>query len=105
MAQHTNTTPLGRRLLGLMRIAIATDGDQGLAAISHRLPIALPGRNVPMTFTVHLAPDDKGTFLVTCRELPDLTTFGRDEEEALEMAEESIREAIAARQGSSDLPY
>src|SRR3712207_5069550 len=70
----------------LMRIAITTDGDQGLAAISHRLPITPAGSDLPVIFTVDLAPDDKGTFLVTCRELPGLTIEARDEDEALDRA-------------------
>ena len=79
----------------LLRQAVAT--DDGIAAISHRLPITPPDGGVPTTYTVHLAPDNKGTFLVTCRELPEVTTFGEDEEEALSMAEEAIREALEAR--------
>lgn len=74
-----------------------------MAAISHRLPIVSPGRDVPMTFTIHLAPDERGTFLVTCRELPDLTSFGRDDEEALEAAEASISEALAGQRSAPDL--
>jgi antitoxin HicB len=35
--------------------------------------------------------------LVTCRELPEVVTFGETEEEALTMAEQAIEEAVAAR--------
>jgi antitoxin HicB len=33
-----------------------------------------------------LAPDDNGTVLVTCPALPEVTTFGEDEADALRRA-------------------
>jgi len=48
-------------------------------------------------YWVSLTPDDKGTLLVTCRDLPELTTFGRTKPEALAHASDAIEEALAAR--------
>jgi antitoxin HicB len=48
-------------------------------------------------YTVILAPDDKGTILVTCPDLPELATFGEDVEDALHRAADAIEEALAAR--------
>jgi antitoxin HicB len=44
-----------------------------------------------------IEPDDNKTLLVTCPDLPELTTFGEDEEDALRRATDAIEEALAAR--------
>ena len=44
-----------------------------------------------------LATFGNGTLLVTCPALPEVTTFGEDEAEAIEHARDAIEEAIAAR--------
>jgi antitoxin HicB len=50
-----------------------------------------------ITYRVMLEPDDNGTLLVTCRSLPEITTFCDDEADALCRARDAIEEAIAAR--------
>lgn len=49
------------------------------------------------TYNIILTPDDNGTLLVTCADLPEVTTFGEDEDEALMRAADAIEEALAAR--------
>ena len=52
------------------------------------------------TFAVVLEPEDEGGFTVRVPALPEIVTFGRDEREALAMAEDAIRlvlEDCAAR--------
>lgn len=49
-----------------------------------------------MSFKVTLTPDD-GTLLVACPALPEVTTFGANEEDALAHAVDAIEEALAAR--------
>jgi antitoxin HicB len=49
-----------------------------------------------VTYFVNLTPDD-GTLLVTCPDLPEVTTFGADEDEAMARARDAIEEALAAR--------
>jgi antitoxin HicB len=44
-----------------------------------------------------IEPDDNETLLVTCPDLPEVTTFGEDEEDALRRAGDAIEEALAAR--------
>jgi antitoxin HicB len=44
-----------------------------------------------------IEPDDNETLLVTCPDLPEVTTFGEDEEDALQRAGDAIEEALAAR--------
>lgn len=105
MAQKNDPTPLGQRLVRLMRMASKKTDGVGLAAISHRLPIRHAANLPPKIYTVDLAPHDNGTFLVTCRELPEVATFGENEEEALAMAEIAIEEALSARRASPDFPY
>ena len=43
-----------------------------------------------LTYPIKLEPDDNGTLLVTCPTLPEVTTFGEDEAEAIEHAREAI---------------
>ena len=52
------------------------------------------------TFAVVLEPEEEGGFTVRVPALPEIVTFGRDEREALVMAEDAIRlvlEDCAAR--------
>jgi len=42
-----------------------------------------------------IEPDDNETLLVTCPDLPEVTTFGEDEEDALRRAGDAIEEALA----------
>ena len=48
-------------------------------------------------YAVILVPDDNGTLLVTCPDLPEVTTFGEDVEDAIHRAADAIEEALAAR--------
>ncbi len=48
-------------------------------------------------YRIELTPDDNGTFLVTCPALPEVTTYGADEGEAIHHASLAIEEAISAR--------
>jgi antitoxin HicB len=50
-----------------------------------------------VNYSVVLTPDDNGTLLVTCPDLPEVVTFGEDREEALQRAADAIEEALAAR--------
>ena len=50
-----------------------------------------------LTYPIKLEADDNGTRLVTCPALPEVTTFGEDEADAIEHARDAIEEAIAAR--------
>ena len=48
-------------------------------------------------YPVTMTPDDNGTLLVTCPDLPEVTTFGDDRTDALRHAADAIEEALAAR--------
>ena len=50
-----------------------------------------------MEYPIVMTPDDNGTLLVTCPDLPEVTTFGEDEEDAQQRAIDAIEEALAAR--------
>ena len=43
------------------------------------------------TFTVVLEPEEEGGFTVRVPSLPEIVTYGKDEREALAMAEDAIR--------------
>lgn len=56
-------------------------------------------------YKITLKPDDNGTIFVTCRDLPEVTTFGEDEEDAMQRAAYAIEEALAARiERREDIP-
>jgi antitoxin HicB len=58
-----------------------------------------------LAYRVKLQEDDNGTLLVTCRVLPEVTTFGDDETAAMARARDVIEEALAARIGDGqDIP-
>ena len=105
MLPKSQPSSVGLRFLGMLRNAIDTEPGTAQAAISHRVLVQPRPGGPPISYTVYLAPDDRGTFLVTCRELPDLLTFGEDEDEALSMAEIALVQALGTRPSSADFPY
>jgi antitoxin HicB len=50
-----------------------------------------------LAYDIKLEPDDNGTYLVTCPDLPEVTTFGENEADAFKRAHAAIEEALAAR--------
>ena len=54
------------------------------------------------TFAVVLEPEDEGGFTVRVPAFPEIVTYGKDEREALAMAEDAIRLVIA--DGGEPLP-
>ena len=50
-----------------------------------------------MSYRIEMNADDNGTLLVTCPDLPEVTTFGVDVEDARHHVLEAIEAAIAAR--------
>jgi antitoxin HicB len=49
------------------------------------------------SYRVVMVPDDNDTVLVTCPDLPEVTSFGEDEVDALLRARDAIEEALASR--------
>lgn len=72
--------------------------------LSHHLQIVPPEGGLPAVFTVELTPYAGGSFLVACRELPEVLTYGVSEEEALLMAELAIRERLGHGRRASRPP-
>ena len=50
-----------------------------------------------LTYPIRLAPDDNGAFLVTCPDLPEVTSFGMGQTDALIHGRAAVSEAVAAR--------
>lgn len=48
-------------------------------------------------YPIVLEADDNGTLLVTCPDLPEVTSFGDDRDDALRHAADALEEALAAR--------
>jgi len=58
-----------------------------------------------LTYPIELTPDDNGTVLARCPALPEVVTFGDDEEDALAYAVGAVEEALAARMAyKEDIP-
>ncbi len=58
-----------------------------------------------LRYPIKIEPDDNGTLLVTCPALPEVTTFGEDEADAIRHAADAIEEALAARiADGTDIP-
>ena len=51
--------------------------------------------NETRTFAVVLEPEEEGGFTVRIPAIPEIVTYGKDEREALAMAEDAIRLVIA----------
>lgn len=50
-----------------------------------------------LAYPIELTPDDNGTFLVTCPDLPEVTTYGKDEADCMFRAVGAIEEALGGR--------
>ena len=105
MPSTSKPSKVGLRFLGMLRNAIEVEDGTALAAICHQVLVPPVSGGPMISYAVYLAPDKRGTFLVTCRELPDLLTFGEDEDEALSMAQIAIEEALGVRPSSANFPY
>lgn len=58
-----------------------------------------------MFYALTLTPDDNGTFMVTCDDLPEVTSFGDNVAEAVTHGSDAVLEAIAARMDAfGDIP-
>lgn len=58
-----------------------------------------------LRYPIELTKDDNDTFLVTCPDLPEVTTFAETFDEAEARASAAIEEAVAARAaGGVDIP-
>lgn len=54
-------------------------------------------------YAIMLTPDDNDTFLVTCPDLPEVTTFGEDADDAMLRAVDALEEALAARMSQREI--
>ena len=55
-----------------------------------------------LAFTIELTADDNGTFLITCPDLPEVTSFAADEAEAEMRARDAIETVLQARIDDGD---
>ncbi|HUC72659.1 MAG TPA: type II toxin-antitoxin system HicB family antitoxin [Stellaceae bacterium] len=56
-------------------------------------------------YAVMFESDNNGKLLITCPDLPEVTSFGADEEEAMQRAVNAIEEALATRiEHDEDIP-
>ncbi len=52
---------------------------------------------IELSYTIQLRPEPEGGFTVLVPALPEIVTYGLDEEEALRMAHEAIELALQVR--------
>lgn len=58
-----------------------------------------------LTYTVHLRPEPEGGFTVLVPALPEIVSYGEDEDEAMRMALEAIELAVEFRRDhGEDIP-
>ena len=55
-----------------------------------------------LNYTITLRPEPEGGFTVLVPALPEIVTYGADEEEALQMAIEAIELALEVRRNDGD---
>ena len=68
--------------------------------VGSKAPLVVETPAMERTFAVVLEPEDEGGFTVRVPSLPEIVTYGKDETEALAMAQDAIRlvlEDCAAR--------
>ena len=58
--------------------------------------------NTELRYTIQLRPEPEGGFTVLVPALPEIVTYGLDEEEALRMAREAIELALEVRREEGD---
>jgi antitoxin HicB len=59
-----------------------------------------------VAYKIRLEPDDNGTLLVTCPDLPAVTTFGDDRAGAIEHAVDAIETVLASMMADGeDIPH
>jgi antitoxin HicB len=56
----------------------------------------------PVSYTIQLRPEPEGGFTVLVPALPEIVTYGADEEDALRMAHDAIELALAVRRDDGD---
>lgn len=55
-----------------------------------------------VSYTIELRPEPEGGFTVRVPALPEIVTYGEDEDEALRMAREAIELALEVRRDEGD---
>lgn len=55
-----------------------------------------------VTYTIHLRPEPEGGFTVLVPALPEIVSYGADEDEAMRMAQEAIELALEVRRDDGD---
>jgi hypothetical protein len=78
------------------RKALAAGGDLVLPVVSHTLQVVTPEGGPAAIYTVCLVRDDEGTYMVVCRELPEVLVFEQCERRALAAAQAAINRTLAA---------
>ena len=70
---------------------------EGLEMTAMNSARRLANRMETLAYAVRLEPAKEGSYVVTCRDLPEVVTQGDDFEEALAQASDAMDEAFAAR--------
>lgn len=75
--------------------AAATAREFGFVSRAHRATMPdMTAHDHSRTFAVVLEPEEEGGFTVRVPAFPEIVTYGKDEREALAMAEDAIRLVI-----------
>ena len=96
MTWTTKPTRFNLKLVRSVRKALARGEDCGLAVEACPLFVRAPERERAELYTVSLVHDDEGTYMATCRELPEVLVFETSEGKAMAAAHAAIKQALAA---------
>ena len=105
MTHQSKPLHSGRWLIQGIRRAFAMEDGVGRQVRSHHIPLEHADGRPPTVYTVDLARTARGTFVVSCRELPEVVFLSSDEGNALTGAEMAIEEALHARRYSADVHH
>lgn len=104
MAWKIRPARFNLRFVRAMRKALANGEDCcGLVPETYHLLVSSPEAEQPARYTVCLVHDDEGTYMATCRELPELLVFESSKADVIATAHATIEEALAAQGGLSDV--
>lgn len=102
MAWKTRPARFNLKLVRSVRKALARGEDCGLEAEAYRLLVTALEAERSELYTINLVHDDEGTYMATCREVPEVLVFEDSEGDAVAAAQTAIRKALAARGRVSD---
>ena len=97
MTRKTRPSHFNLKLVRAVRKALASGEDCGMAIESRPIFVTPPKTERSELYTIRLVHDDEGTYMATCREVPEVLVFENSEGDAVTAAHVAIKAALATR--------